>query len=143
MHRTCALAGLLLVATSCDGPTSSEQDPAAGTYVLATVEGKAVPHVEWSGISGYSTITSGEITLRPDHTYRDVVQRTHYIRSPAQVIQEHDTVQGRYRVEGSRLVLTAADGSADTLAVQGAAVTRMAPIISSGPSNPVVWSYIR
>lgn len=136
------LAGLLLVA-SCDGLTSSERDAAAGTYVLATVDGDSVPYVEWSGISGYSTITSGEITLRTDRTFRDVIQRTHYMRVPEAVIQEHDTVQGRYTRQGSTVVLTAEDGTADTLALGATTVTRMAPTISSGPQNPVPWIYIR
>ncbi len=144
IHRAWTLAGLagLLLVASCDDPASSKRDPAVGTYVLATVDGRPLPATEWSGISGYSSVNSGEITLRADRTFREVKHRMHYFRDPRQELQEHDTVEGTFTRQGSTVVLTA-DGVADTLTLEGTTARRWTPIVSYARQPRLLWEYRR
>lgn len=145
MSRAWTVAGLAaaLLTASCDDPASVEPDPAAGTYALATVDGNALPYVEWSGISGFTTILSGEIALRPDGTFRQITDRRHTFRDPQGEVLDSDTLNGTYTHRESTVVLTPATGKADTLSLEGTVATRRAPTVSSGPTNPVPWIYRR
>ena len=111
MSRAWTVAGLAaaLLAASCDDPASSDPDPAAGTYALATVDGNALPYVEWSGISGFTTILSGELALRPDGTFRQITDRRHTFRDPQEVVLDSDTLNGTYTNREGAVVLTQAD----------------------------------
>lgn len=142
MHRAWTLAGLagLLFVASCDGVTSSERDPAVGTYVLATVDGRPLPVAEWSGISGYTGVEFGELTLRHDGTYRDVSHRTHHIGDPREDIARNDTVEGTYTRQGDTVVLTAA-GAADTITLEGTGATRWVPIVRYLREPRLRWEY--
>ncbi|HLL47622.1 MAG TPA: hypothetical protein VK399_12980 [Longimicrobiaceae bacterium] len=144
MHRAWTLAGLagLLLVASCDDPASSERDPAVGTYVLATVDGRPLPVAEWSGISGYTGVEFGELTLRRDGTYRDVSHRTHHVRDPRQDIQMNDTVEGMYTRQGNTVVLRSA-GAADTLTIEGAGAVRWVPIVRELREPRLRWEYRR
>jgi hypothetical protein len=138
MHRIIPLILAISFLGACEYP----QGPlwaAAGTYSLDSIDGLPLPFHEWSEASGYSLITSGELTLREDATFQLLTTRYLFIRQPQMETIRTDTVVGTFSRRADELLLTAAAGGAEVLQLAGTTVQRMARVTNR--AAPVRWIY--
>jgi hypothetical protein len=110
-----AVLALPTFAAGCSDSSTSSED-VAGTYVLVSFAGEALPIVYYDDATLRAELRSGSIVLDSDEEFRlTLAERiTDKTRSPATVYSEDTLLEGTYSVNGSRVTIRYEDEDGDT-----------------------------
>lgn len=115
MTRTLATLALAAVLVACGDESTGPgtNDAAAGTYVLQSANGEALPAVAvtWEDESGtwQARIQSGTLTLGKDGKYEAGFRVDLLVDGTVSLADMPFTYQGTYTISGTRITLHAAD----------------------------------
>lgn len=121
---TVLAAAIVLPLTACGDRDPTEPAAAvSGRYPLRTINGQNLPFTVQRVGNDSAEVIHGSITFRADSTFSDSV--TFRFTIDDEVTIDEDAITGTYRLSGTAVTLTPADGSnAYTLSVSGTTLTQ-------------------
>lgn len=110
--RSALLAGMAALALGgCSDSTGTDADAVAGVYTLITIDGQLLPVIVDQVGNDIAEITAGEVSLDADLSFDDVTDLR--ITESDVVTTETDAATGTWSLNGSTVLFTPTDGSAN------------------------------
>ncbi len=102
-----AMAAIILMASACNGDSTSPFAAIAGTYVLQSANGQLPLRFTHTDASGTSTIdiVSGTLSIGTNRAFEEVLQ--YHVTSPTGVVTDPPVItNGTFTVDGSTITFT-------------------------------------